>query len=354
MNRAIWHCVLGVALVPLAGCVQDGKAPSSKPVIVYEAQTEIVRQMAFPQVLWVPGQVVPAREVKIASRLDGFVHNVFVHEGDRVHKGQLLAEIDPAETNAAIDKAKASITTATASLNDATEDVERFRKLAKTQALAKDQLRDAQVTAIAARAELERAKAELEVRLAELHYVKLLAPEDAVVVGRLLDPGGLAGTLSPVLLLESLAPREMDVYVPVSMIDSIEIGSSLSVKLDDGAVFPGKVLRIVPSADSATRRVKVRLALHPDISTTTGAYGQAQLHLRNELAIGVSQSAVTPRAGIPGAFVVDRNGIARFRSLELGRVHEGYQLVLSGLLPGDQTILNPTARLHDGHKAVIR
>ncbi|MCU7842079.1 MAG: efflux RND transporter periplasmic adaptor subunit [Candidatus Thiodiazotropha sp. (ex Troendleina suluensis)] len=354
MKNALSFCTLGLAFALVAGCTQKDATPSAKAVMTFEAQTEIIQQRAFPQVLAMPGEVVPAREMKIASNLNGFVRTVLVQEGDMIQKGQLLAEIDPAGTEAAIAQAKARVTSAAASLIDAREDVERFRKLAEANALAKDQLRDAQVIVIAVQAELDQAQAEWKARIADLAYVKLLAPENAVVVERFLEPGDLAGLQSPVLLLQSRAPREIEVFIPVSVIDSISIGSRLPVKLDDGSVHSSEVLRIVPSADSATRRVKVRLALPPDITTTPGSYGQVSLTLRDEQAVGVLESAIVSRAGIVGVFVIDNYALARFRSLELGRTYEGYHLVLSGLLPGDPVILNPSARLHDGHKVVTR
>lgn len=306
----------------------------------------------MPKVLWLSGEVVAARSITVASKIEGYIRTVLTNEGDRVANGQLLAEIDPSEVEAGIARSEADIVAARASLADANADVERFRKLAKTQALAEDQLRDARVRAVKDRAALESAEAVLRSRVAEREYVSLAAPEDATVVRRLLEPGDLAKTGSPILLLESSGPHELEVFVPASRMSLIEPVITLPVELDEGGELNARVLGIVPSADHLSRQVKVRLALPPEQPTLPGTYGRARLIVDQAHAPAVPVSAITSRAGVEGVFVSDGDSRARFRSVRLGKLLGGLREVLSGVTPGDLVVITPSIRLRDGDRII--
>lgn len=304
----------------------------------------------MPKVLWLSGEVVAARSITVASRIEGYIHTVLANEGDRVAKGQLLVEIDPSGVEAGIARAEADIVAARASLADANADVERFRKLAKTQVLAEDRLRDARVRAVTERAALASAEALLRSRVAEREYVKLAAPEDATVVRRLLEPGDLAKAGASILLLDSRAPHELEVFVPAARIRSIEPGKTLTVELDQGGELNARVLSIVPSADHHSRQVKVRLALPPESPTLPGTYGRARLIVDQAHSPAVPGSAIISRAGVEGVFVADGGSRARFRSVHLGQLIGAFREVLAGVTPGDLVVITPSSRLRDGDR----
>ena len=152
MKKALRRVLFVGLFVALSACEQGGPPTSRPETPTHEVTLHQVKEVSVPKVLWLSGEVVAARSITVASKIEGHIRTVLANEGDRVTKGQLLAEIDPSGVEAGIARAEADIVAAKASLADANADVERFRKLAKTQALAEDQLRDARVRAVTERA----------------------------------------------------------------------------------------------------------------------------------------------------------------------------------------------------------
>jgi hypothetical protein len=111
-------------------------------------------------------------------------------------------------------------------------------------------------------------------------------------------------------------------------------------------------MSVVRSADPVTRRCKVRVALPHEAGLMPGQFGHAIFLLDAPPAPAVPSRAVTERAGIPGVFVVDAAGVARFRSVQLGRDVAGYHEVLAGLMPGTTIVAEPPATLHEGQRVV--
>lgn len=344
--------VLLSVMALLSGCEVDADRVIVAEPATFQAEIETVSLRAFPRELFLSGNVVAPRRLEIASRLTGFVEAVEVDEGEAITTGQVLARLDDARIAAEIARAEAEIAQAKAELGDAQADVSRLSVLTRTQVVPEDQLRDAQVREQKARAALAGAKATLREKQADIAYTVLRSPENALVVQRLVDAGDLANANvnTTFFVLESQGIREIDIHVPVMAFDSVSLGAGLAVTLDGSREVTATVQRIVPVADYPTRRIKVTLRLPEAVQPPTGSHARVRLPLGTDEATAVSRAAVTQRAGIEGAFLVDAAGVARFRSLELGRRHGGYQMVLSGLRPGDQVVLDPDATLHDGQR----
>lgn len=336
-------------LVVLSGCGNETEGVSTSDAPRHELALEKVEVREFHNVVWLPGQVVASQRISIASKVSGYLQTVKVNEGDHVSAGQVLAEIDGNSVESAITMAQAGVDSARADLEDARSDVKRLQRLSKTQHLAEDELRNAEVREANARAQLQKALAELKMHEADRVYTKLSSPEDAVIVERLADKGEFVGNGQTILQLESLSLHEIEVFAPVSLAKTIAIGQAITIRTDGTVQHPLNVLAVVPSADPVTRQVKIRLDAS-SIAATPGAYAEAQLITEEYSAVAVPLKAVINRAGIPGVFIVGNDDIARFRSIRLGRVQDGHQEVIVGLDSGTLIISEPTAQLRDGDR----
>lgn len=344
--------VLIIPLLSLTACKTD-KAPAngSKTTKIHDAEISRVKQQLMPVILSIPGKVVSKNQLKIASRLSGYIEKIHVDEGDRVKRGDMLVEIDNVQIEAAIKGAIAAVSATNAELRDAEQDVKRVKKLVKSKMAAEDDLRNAKVRRTGAKANLATAEAELISKRKERRYAHITSRVDAQVRQRLFDPGDLATAGQVILLLDVLDGLELEVYLPSTSIDSIAIGQTVYVEMD---LIPepleAKVSSIVRSLDDVTRRYKVRLSLPLDINLTPGQYGQANFVLRQQAATVITQSTITQRAGIEGVFVMDSSKTLRFRSVRLGKLWENLREVIAGLQDGDRVVNNPTNLLRDGDK----
>jgi len=345
--------MLFAALGGVTGC-QDNDGADSLQVLqptVHDISLFRVEKRVQPVIYKVPGSVVPARRLQISSRISGFIEQVHVDEGDRVEPGAALVDIDDTALEANIRAAQASLASAKADLADARADVERYQSLTTKQVLAEDQLRDARVRSAQAKAQVDKMQAELDARREDRRYVRLTSPIRALVRERLRDPGDLITVGEPVLRLDALGPMEFEVFVPSTQVDAVFSGQAVEVALDHSSThLMGKVISVVHSADSSTRRYKVRIALPDDPRLSPGQYGSARLRIGEEPVTILPDAAVVERAGIEGVFVVEGEQRVRFRSVRLGRRWRTDREVLAGVESGSTVAMKPPSDLRDGDR----
>ena len=323
--------ILMLALLVTA-CQDDvsNPSPSSRDTPTYNLTTAIIEKQELPLIYPVPGAIVAKNHLQVASRITAYIDHIAVNEGDQVEPGAVLVKINGTQVEAAIRGAEAAIASAQAELEDAKDDLKRYRALSKTRALAEDQLRDAVVRQTKAEAALAQAQAELEAKRQDLRHIYLTSPVRAQVRERLHDQGDLATAGEPILRLDVLSSLELEVYLPSSRIGRVTNRQKVDVFIhSDSHPVVGEVVRIVRSADSVTRRCKVRIALPDNTDLTPGQFARAHILLGREAVTAVPVSAIVERAGIEGVFVVKEDGAVRFRSIRTGKQWQDYREVLA-------------------------
>jgi len=349
--------VLLCACLVLAGCEPGpaDSAPSEATVRLHWLAVSQVEVRTLPLIYPASGSVVARERVEVASRLTGFIQRVAVEEGETVAAGTVIVEIDDAQVEAAVRGAEAAVASAQADRLDALGDVDRFQTLARNQALAEDGLRKARVRLARAEGEATRSEAELQARRQERRYTRIVSPAPARVRERLRDPGDLVTPGEPILRLDVLGPPEVEVFLPVSRIQTVSVGQTVRVQLEPSVrERPGHVVAIVESLDPVTRRGKVRLALAEAEGLLDGQFARVYFVVGEEPVLVVPDGALAERAGVPGVLAVDAQGTARFRSLQLGRAWPGYHEVLAGVEPGTAVAIDPPASLRDGDRVEAR
>lgn len=345
---AVVGCLSGCNGDPVVG---NDAAAAAAPVAVR------VLEVAHEQIrapYRVPGQVVADDRVQIASRISGFIQNVPVREGDRVVAGDLLVSIDPADVDGAVRRSEAALASARTDLADARRDVSQFSTLLEQGGIPADTLRKAQVRLSVTESRVAEAEAALQTAQAQRRYTRIESPVDGVVVARERQPGDLATPGLPILVLESRQSLVFQTFVAERRIGAIAPGDAVTVTLD--AVqrsVAGKVLRIVPSGDAATRRYEVKISLPVDAALLPGMFGRADFTVGTRSALLVPMAAVTQRLGLDGVFVVAANGRAHFRWIRWREATQGVHEITAGLEPGERVVLDPPDDLSDGAAVVI-
>ncbi len=352
MSYPILILILMLSLL-VAAC-QDGDSnalPTSHNTTSYDLTTATIEKQELPLIYPVPGAIVAKNHLQVASRITGYIDHIAVDEGDQVEPGAVLVRINGTQVEAAITGIEAAIASAQAELEDAKDDLKRYRALSKTRAVAEDQLRDAVVRQTKAEAALAQTQAELEAKQQDRRHIQLTSPVRAQVRERLRDQGDLASAGEPILRLDVLSPLELEVYLPSSQIGSVTHGQKVDVFIhSDSHPVIGEVVRIVRSADTVTRRSKVRIALPDNDAFSPGQFARAHILLGRETTTTVPVSAIVERAGIEGVFVVKEDGAVRFRSIRTGKHWQNYREVLAGVEAGLPVVLDPPLRLRDGDR----
>ena len=275
-------------------------------------------------------------EAKISGRID----QLPVVAGQAVKKGDLLVQLEVREVQARLDQAKAVE-------QQAAQDRKRFETL-----LAQKAVTQAEYDAIQARAEVAAASvAEAETMLG---YARITAPFDGVISRRLAEVGDLASPGRPLLELEDPGSLRLEADVPEALIDRVQLGSKLPVRVGSRTNdLEGVASELAPTADPNTRTFRVKLDLPPESGLRLGQFGRVAVPVGEIASIRVPLSALVVRGQMEMVFVVvDQH--AQLRLVKTGK-RIGIEIeIVSGLDVGEPVVIEGGAALLDGQPVEVR
>jgi RND family efflux transporter MFP subunit len=328
------------------------------------------------------GYVVPQRKSALASKVTGRLVWLGVEEGNRVKEDQIIARLESEDVNTAKDQAAANVNaarfnldSAKAELRDATLALNRNKELISRGVIAQAtydaalaRYEKAVAAVNAAEATLKSSLAALEGAKVALEYTLVRAPFDGVVltknadVGDIVTPiGAAANAKSAVITIADMNSLQVEADVSESNLGLIRSGQPCEIQLDalPGQRFRGAVHMIVPTADrsKATVMVKVRFIdkdskVLPEMSAKVAFLSRQATAEEQRPRTAISQSSLVPKNGSERVFLVKDNRVVE-TPVSLGMRMGDMIEVLSGVKPGDQVVLNPSARLTNGSKIKV-
>lgn len=338
-------------LFGLQGCGKDDgtSAPAGQARKV-QARTEVAALNPMPAYHATPATVVARERVEVASRLMGYIRDIAVVEGQTVKAGQRLFTVDPLDVEGQVELARHGVKQAEDALRDAEADYERHAKLLEEDVVTRQQYEKMKLNRDLAATRLAQAKAQLATATGQLRYASVTAPIDGVITRKLADRGDLAAPGQPVLVLESSGPKQVETQVPEAILARIKPGRVIQVEVD-GLDRPveARVARISPAADPVSRTFQVKLDVAAQ-GLRSGAYARALFPLEPRQALTIPAGALLRRAGIEGVFVLDAEGIARFRMVRSGEVRDGRVEIQAGLEAGERYVADGAERLSTGDR----
>lgn len=314
------------------------------------------------------GTVVPRRVVTVTPRLLGAVVELTVVEGDAVEAGALLARIDDRDLRARLGAAIAAHDAARANVEAekarragreagrvrAAQELTRVTELLARDAATRWELEVAEAAASAASAEVEAADA--SIRSAEsgvetgarqveeietvLDHTEVRAPQAGIVSALETELGELAAPGRALLTLYDPTDLRLEVAVPAAHGKHVAVGTPLRVEVpaSDYAV-EGTVESVDPRVDSASRTLRVKVALPAEAGLRAGQFGRARYETAVESRLVIPAAAVRRAGQVETVRVVGDDGRARARHVRTGRaVGEDRLEVLSGLIEGERVL----------------
>jgi len=350
-NRPLVILVPIVAMMLSFGCGHDEPhhaASDLQPVAVSTVEVELVSDV---KPIEVRGVIQPARQAMISSRAMGPVVALRVRAGDMVSKGQTLLEIQPAQSDGQLAQAEGALSQATAGLALAERNFQRFQALHAENAASDLELDVARMQYEQARGAVAQANGAVQTASSVADESQVRAPFAARIVTTMVEVGDLAAPGRPLVRLESIGGQQIWLTVRESDIARMAEGDEVGVEIDarpDLGVLSGKVVEIVPSADTATHTFTVKVGLG-DTSVSSGLAGRALISGDRADRLVVPISAVHLRGGLELVVVRADDGTARTRAVTTGgTLEDGRIEVLSGLNRGDSVAVDAPGPLADG------
>jgi RND family efflux transporter MFP subunit len=334
-------------------------------VDVIEARTGSVREE-----LLLTGSLKSKEMVDVTAKATGRVEKLYFQVGDPVDVGALVAELEDDELQQQVNRAEATIEVSRASLSqreaerdNANAELKRSEMLLKEELIAPQDY-EATRTSFAvfnaqvalARAQMEQAEAELRELRIRLAQTKVYSPMAGIVATRNVDEGALVSPSTPILRIVKLSTMVTQANVPERSLGRLRVGNEATVQVDaiPGREFRGRIARIAPVLDAATRTAYVEIDIpNPD------AVLKAEMFARVRLDLGTTREAtLIPREGLvyrgtqPGVYVIEGDR-PTFRAIETGLTVEGDVEVLANLEPGARIAGRGASMIQEGDRVVL-
>jgi len=331
-----------------------GQTPTfgAAPVKVFKAI-----RMRISEKLFYTGTIEAWQKINITPDVGGKIARILVNEGDRVGKGQVLAELDVEAITLQFKQAEAALAVAQANFNNAKTNLERMERLSKEKAVSDQQYEQVKLGYDSAKAQLEQAQAALNLAQHSLDVSILKAPFSGVIasknaeVGDVINPmmGGFSpGSAGGVLTLVDFSRVKIQVDLSGADIPRIQKGQAarLRVLTTPGREFNGTITVVNLAADPQTKKFGIEVSVdNPDQVLRPGTFGEIILEVQShENALVVPQKAVLENTYV---FIV-QDGKAAKKEIVLGLQNTTLVEVSSGIAEGDLVIAEGNFGLEDG------
>ena len=371
--------LVGACIIVATGCGHSsGSSPSVSADTPPRAAVVQVRRTPLSNTLSIAGEFLPYQEVELHAKVAGYIKNISVDIGDRVHRGQVLAVLEIPELTAQLQSASAGVRHSQEEITRAQNEVSRaeadhaalhaaatrLRQASEARpgliaeqelddATAKDRSSEAQVDAAksalaASRQQLEVSQADREHYSALSEYSRITAPFDGVVTSRYADTGSLiqSGTSNissqPVVKLSQVNVLRLRIPVPESLASSVRDGEPADIRVKaTGKQLSGKVIRSTDSLDRSTRTMQVEVDVpNGDYKLTPGMYADVSLRVQNDPnALTLPLQAINRAADKTTVLLVNSQNHVEEREIQTGIEGSDRIQILSGLNEGERVIV---------------
>ncbi len=364
--------VLGVYYMPASQPVSTGQpapkgarggpgagAAERVPVLVASAKSADV-----PVYLDGVGTVRALNTVNVRPQVDGKLINISFREGQDVQKGYVLAKIDPVIYQAMYDQAVAKKAQDEAQLANARIDLERYTRLAATNAVNKQQLDTQKAMVKQLEAQVQMDQAAIDNARATLSYTDVIAPISGRTGIRQVDEGNIvkAAEATGIVVLTQLRPISVFFNLPQQNLPELNKGqaeAALAVDALDAdgktVLDKGKVVVIDNQVDQTTGTVKIRGEFpNPNLQLWPGQFVNIRLLINTLHNVVVVPTAAIQR-GPNGAFVyvVKEDNTVTARRVDLAQQDDVQSVVTQGVQAGERVVTTGFARLTEGTTVTI-
>jgi len=208
------------------------------------------------------------KEINLSFRTSGILTTLNIAAGQKVFKGELLAQIDNSEARLSLEQSLSSLNSAKANLNTSTSTLERTKTLFEKGSASLSDYENAKSSFASAEANHESAKRTVEIQKKQVGYGIIYAPADGIIAAKNVENNENVGSGSVIAVLNAGSFMEISLGLPENVINRVHKGMKVSAKFPalQGKAFNGVVNEIAPSVESGTATYPVRIKLSGETS----------------------------------------------------------------------------------------
>ena len=345
------YCALALA----AGCHKTAGEPEEE-VAAVPVRIEPLSRCDVADVVELAGSLdpPPGLDVKLSPLVAGRLAQVLVSEGDRVHKGQVLARLDSTPLRDAVSQAEAALAQARAQASNAVTKFERAKQAFAAGVAAGQEVDDARLASESAKAAVQTAQAQTSTARNQAQRGELRAPFDGVVAKISAAGGEPADPSKPVVEVARVEVLELRAPVAPRLAMRLKTGQPASLEVE-GRRFPGSVLAVSPVVDPATGTAVARLRVPNEggqlrVNSVAKAKVVVDLHKN---ALCAKKEALLGGADGPGLEIVE-NGKAKRVPVKIGYDDGEHVEIVEGAREGQPIIAQGAYALPDGTRVAAQ
>jgi len=360
MKRFLTIVLIMSMLITLAACSR-----AEETVVEERARAVKVKEIKEgenPVTLSYIGTINSKDIVEYSFKSSGKLGRVFVEKGDKVKKGDKLAQLDMQDLNFQLSAAKATLDAAKLNIKKSEDalnyDKELFNKmdnLYKEGSISKDQydqvklkMDTSNTTYNQAKSQYEAAKTDYEYKLSLVEDATIYANQDGSIVEVPYEKGELIPQGYPAVIVRSVG-QVVNVGIAQRDLKKIELGTEAVVNVD-GEKAKGRITNIAEAPDEATRTYNAEVTIE-DKSFRLGSIAKLEFNIGKESGVWIPISTIMSN-GEDYVYIVEEDRAFK-RIVELGKIHEDTVMV-KGVNPGELLVLSGMKNLNDGSKVNIK
>jgi multidrug efflux system membrane fusion protein len=373
-RRRRWRWLLGLAAVGLAGYAviareSEGQSAGGKAAGSGARATPVLAAAAVTRDVGVYltglGTATALNTVTVRTRVDGQLNEVAFREGQLVHKGDLLAQIDPRPFQVQLVQAEGQKAKDEAALKDAQLDLQRYQVLVQQDSIPRQQL-DAQVATVhQLEATLTTDQGQIEAAKLNLVYSRIVAPISGVVGLRLVDPGNIvhAADANGLVVVTQVQPITVVFTIPADQLPQVlpqmRAGHPLVVEAYDRdfktKLATGSLLAVDNQIDPASGTVRLKGVFpNQDGALFPNQFVNARLlvdTLRATVTVPAAALQRSPQSTF--VYVVKPDSTVELRNVEVQLTEADQTSIRRGISPGEVVVVDGTDKLQPGAKVAV-
>lgn len=300
----------------------------------------------------VSGNLMPEREAMIRAQVGGSVLQTYADQGQAVRSGETLARIDAGGLQDVYLSARAGVTAASNSADVANRELGRSQKLLAAGAIAERDIEQARRASISANAALADARARLATAQKQVGNTVVSSPMSGIVSERPVSAGDVVQSGAAMFTVVDPSSMRLEGSVPSEELTQVKVGAPVSFTVNGypGRSFTGRVVRVNPVADPATRQVRVFISIpNAEGKLVGGLFANGRLASESRTGLVAPITAVDSRSNIAAVFRIKAGKVERV-PVQLGLKDEGSEKIeiVSGVQAGDTLLLGAAQGITPG------